>query len=148
MANVSDILGVGPSLEFEGVTYHVKPLTFELQAKFEQWLRRRALKSAQEDFEARQMSRDAYNATLTGIRRDWAGGVYAYGGEVSIDAMKTMPGIKEFLRLSLSKDHPEVDAEFIDRMMEAQMEEVSHALAEANADPLPKTPPTAKSGAA
>ena len=31
MANVSDILGVGPTLEFEGTEYRVAPLTFVIR---------------------------------------------------------------------------------------------------------------------
>lgn len=142
MGDVSKVLGKGSTLEFQGKVYQVAPLTYELQAKFETWLERRAVQAVQKL--KNLYSSEEYSAALAGVNGDIASGKYSFGAPASIAAGRTMPGLKEILRITLNKNHPEVDEAFVDALWDAKEKDLADAMAaieRANPSPLPETPP-------
>jgi len=133
MGETARALGRGPELEFEGRTYEVSPLTFELQARFETWMERRAYESVRRHRAG--VPDEEYYRLLAAVARDSAAGEYSFGSKASVKAGASLPGIRQLLYLGLSKRHPEVDEDFVDRLLGAKMEEAVAVLARANADP-------------
>jgi hypothetical protein len=144
MGQTATTLGIGPTLEFEGKHYRVSPLTWELQAKFETWLEKRALDKVRQH--RNTLPAAEYDTLLKSVMRDIAAGVYSFGGEMSVRASQSIPGAKHLLYLELNKCHPEVDEEFTDRIFQAKLEAVTQALTVANADPKASTPTVTPSG--
>ena len=144
MGDVARALAVGPDIDFEGRTYTLSPLTYELQAKFEVWLERRAVQAVER--QKPYLADDDFRERSARVFVDIAAGVYSFGSPASVQAAGTLPGLKELMRLSLSKKHPDVDAAFVDRLVEAKQKEVGEAFQRANAGPLPSPPPPAAGG--
>ncbi len=145
MADEQRLLGVGSEIEFEGKTYTMAPLTYELQAKYVAWLKKRAVMSIKEQRE--YLTDEEYKEKMDNVDRNMAAGVYGFGGKVCVDSVRSMDGLKELVRLTLAKNYPEVNHEFIDRLFETKMEEATANIKRDNANPLLGTPPTMMTGA-
>lgn len=139
MGDVSQALGAGSSIEFEGQVYQLAPLTYALQAKYETWLERRAVEAVRR--QRSYLDDDEYQQKMTAVDRDIAAGIYSFGSKACQDASRSIHGLKELIRLSLAKNYPEVNHEFVDRLFDTKMQEAANAFMRANADPLPQAPP-------
>lgn len=138
MADEEQVLGMGSEIEFEGRTYRMAPLTFELQAKYVAWLKRQAVEAVRQ--QRSYLTDEEYEKKMDRVDRNIAAGVYAFGSPLCVESSKNLDGMKEIVRLTLAKNHPEVNHEFVDRLLEKQMEEAARAVKRANSDPLPETP--------
>lgn len=134
---ISKALGKGATISFRGKDYELAPLTFGMQAKFEHFLKQRAINFVKEMRD--NYSDEEYRAQLSDIRDKGAAGMYSFGGQVCQDAFKSLPGLKEILRLSLQKNYPaEVTHEFIDALVEEKLQEVQEKIGDVNSDPFTK----------
>lgn len=143
-ADEEQVLGMGTEIEFEGRTYRMAPLTFELQAKYVAWLKRQAVEAIRQ--QRSYLTEEEYDKKMDRVDRNIAAGVYGFGSDLCIQSVKGPDGLKELVRLTLGKNHPEVDHEFVDRLFETKVKEAAAALQRANADPLPETPTTQSAG--
>lgn len=132
MGDTARTLGIGPVIPFEGKDYTVSPLTFREHGKFEVWLERRARDIVRR---ATDITPEQEIRLLNEVTRDAVAGIYSWGGEVCAMASISLHGRKELMRLALSKQHPEVDNELVDRLFEAFFAETEAAMKLANADP-------------
>lgn len=133
------LLGMGAEIEFEGKQWRMASLTYELQAKFVAWLKRRAVDAVRE--QKSYLDPDEYAAKMDKVDQNIAAGVYGFGGEVCVKSSKSIDGLKELVRIALAKNHPEVNHEFVDRLFETKIDEAARVVKRANSGPLPPTPP-------
>lgn len=131
-------LGGGTTLRHNGKTYTISPLTFELQGEFSDFLEQRAWETLER--QKPRLSDEEYYKRWDRLDEKITAGVYAFGGPVCQDAVRTLVGAKELLRLSLKVKHPEVDHEFVDNIFEEKAREANAAIARANPDPLGEGP--------
>lgn len=134
MGQTANLLGVGQTITFEGKEYTLSTMTFDMQAKFETWLERRAMDAVrrQKPF----CDDEEYKELSCRVITDIAAGVYSFGGSKCVEAAKTLPGVKEILYLSLQKNHKNIDRETVDRMVAEKISEIAAALSQSN----PQTP--------
>jgi hypothetical protein len=135
MAEFSRALDQGSTLEFEGKTYRLAPLTFLSFAAFEQWMIRRAWRAAEQS--AKWLPVHLAEARLDAVTRDVAAGVFSWGSRLCGEASQTAPGQKYLLFLMLAGDPAnEATEELADRIMEEKYREAAAKIAEAHHDPF------------
>lgn len=130
MAELAQALGVGPEFVYEGKAYRLKPLTLVHYAMFESWLERQAweaLKRARPTLSAQE-----HEDALSRVTKDIASGAYGYGGDAFAKAVHSLAGMKRLALLSLRDEHPEVGEEFVDRLFEHQLSEITRLMVESN----------------
>lgn len=135
------VLGMGSEIEFEGKTWRMAPFTYEIQALFSAWLKKRAVMGVKE--QRSYLTDEEYAAKMDKVDQNIAGGVYGFGGEVCVKASQSMDGLKELLYITLHKTHPEVDRDFVERLFNDKLmnAEAMRAIQRANSDPLSPRPP-------
>lgn len=147
MGDISKALGEPVPFQFRDTTYQLSPLTFALQAKFEFWLEGRAFEALERQRE--NMPAEEYEKRYAALLGDVVGGVYSFGGDVSIKAAKSLPGLKELLYISLSARHPKATRAFVDEIFEDKMKEAAAAVNAVNQDATdPQKPPVVPTPAA
>lgn len=141
MADEEKVLGMGSEIEFEGKTWRMAPFTYEIQALYSAWLKKRAVMGVKE--QRAYLSDEEYNAKMDKVDQNIAAGVYGFGGEVCVKSSQSMDGLKELLYITLHKNHPDVDRAFIDRLFMDKLiqAEALAAIQRANSDPLSPRPP-------
>lgn len=139
MGSTAKALGLGPTFEFEGDAYELKPLTFDGQARIEVELERTARERVKRS--ARYQSAAEVKEQLAEVNMDIATGQYEWGSAAMSKFLHSLSGLKLVLRLQMkTADGRDVDEETVDRFLTAKMEEAAALLAEANdpgdSDPL------------
>jgi hypothetical protein len=129
MGEISRALGQGSSLEFNGQTYPLAPLEYDIQAAFEIWLEGRAWAGYYRS--ARFLKPDDQVQLMKETARDIAGCVYSFGAEISGKALQGPPGQKYMLFLLMKKAQlptgPDVTEKLIDEIWQSKwLEAMAH----------------------
>jgi hypothetical protein len=135
MGEISRALDMGEEITHGGRTYRVRPLTYEGQAFFEMWLRRRAYEAA---VRLAQFSGSAAaEKAILAIPDKDAAGVYDWGGELCGQAAQSPQGQIELLALMMmdQKSDGEEVRRAAKEIMEAKWAEALRKMGAANADP-------------
>lgn len=142
MSDTTTMLGVGPTIEFEGQQLQVKPLNYLRIGQFEVWLEGK-MYAAVERHKARWPDGE-YQARMSQVARDIAGGACAWDGEHAYKAIRTERGFLEALYLTFLKadDTPGLPREAIERLYREKGEEVAGTFFRVNFPP--KVPPPTK----
>lgn len=140
-ADEGTVLGKGSAIEFGGKTYKFSPITYDIQAEYTTWLKRRAVEEVRE--QKSYLTPEEYERKMDRVDRNRAAGVYSFAGELCRESVHSLEGLKYLVFLTLKSNHPEVDMAFIDQMFESKeiMEQASRAIKSANSDPLGVSPP-------
>lgn len=109
--------GAGCSLEIGGEMWILSWPTKGMQAKYEDWLERRARKAALAW--ADDLDEDAYQGMLARVNGEIAAGKYTFGQPACLAAMKTADGFLELMRLLLEPKHPRITTEKVRQLLEA-----------------------------
>lgn len=112
-------LGLGPEFTFEGQTYKLAPLQIQHYAQFSAWLERRAFEAVERAQAV--LAPAAFDAALARVTRDCATGVYDYGTDTYAAAVVSPPGFKRLLLYALQVHQPQLDEEFVERLVAAKL---------------------------
>jgi hypothetical protein len=146
MAEISRALGLGSSFEHKGKTYTCSPWTYKIQGEFERYLEEYAIRTAKR---MRQfLTQDEYSDLVAKTQKDIAEGYYAFGSPPCMRAMQTLTHFKKILHLCLSPNHPDIEMETVDELVQNRLEEMMSKVGEANQDPNPNGPEAAQTQAA
>lgn len=125
-STLADILGVSDELTYDGKVYKLSELSLEGRAKFSRWLERRARDEAIRG--SANLPSDQQDRYLRVVSRDIAAGVYEFGGEVSVAALREPAGRRYIVYLSLLENHPDADEELAEKLIENRMREIAAIL--------------------
>jgi hypothetical protein len=138
IAGLAEILNAPAEIEHNGRTYQVGDLTLLGRAKFERWLKDRAVN------EALRVSEDAPEAArrmlLSEVAQDIASGVYDFGGSACVKAMAQRAGGSYALFLAMEQHDPTVELADAEALYDAKIAERLQLYEKACADPLPGGP--------
>ncbi len=124
MGQTAAALGVGVEIKVGNKTYTVaSPFTYEVQAKFENWLADRAMMAVLHRKHILQVGGD-YGPALAAVARDVATFQYDFLGEAAQKAANTDPGTKRLFLYCLQVNHPEVGEEFVESLVNERREEI------------------------
>jgi len=142
MAEISKALGLGSTFEHQGKSYTCSPWTYKIQGEFERYLEEYAVKAAKR---MRQyLTQQEYGDLIAQTQKDIAEGYYAFGNGPCMRAMQTLTHFKKILHLCLSVNHPEIEMETVDELVQNRLEEMMEKVGEANQDPNPNGPEAAQ----
>jgi hypothetical protein len=133
---LSDLLATPDEITYKGRVYKLAPLSIAHRAQFSRWLERRAREDAARA--AVDLPDDAATKYMRTVSQDIASGAYDWGGPVSMAALAGMPGMRKMLMLRLQDNHPEVDEEFTEKMIEEILAQKLNALVRAVEENDPK----------
>lgn len=143
MAEISKALGLGSSFTHEGKTYTCSPWTYKIQGEFERYLEDHAIRTAKR---MRQyLNQEEYSDLIAKTQKDIAEGYYAFGASPCMRAMQTLTHFKKILQLCLIVNHPDIDMEFVDELVQNRLEEMMSKVGEANNDPNQNGPEATQS---
>jgi hypothetical protein len=146
MAEISKALGLGSTFEHNGVKYTCSPWTYKIQGDFEKYLEDTAVKTAKR---MRQyLTQTEYAELIAQTQKDIAEGYYAFGSAPCMRAMQTLTHFKKILHICLLPNHPEIEIDTIDDLVQTRLEEMMEKVGEANTDPNPNGPEAAQNQAA
>ena len=106
MPSLAEVINSATEFEFEGRKYTFVELDVEHMGKYTEWLRQRALITAEQLF--RNSSTELMEAKNQ-ILRDSAAGVYDYGNKVCIESLGTLEGKAKHLELSAMQAGGDLD---------------------------------------
>jgi hypothetical protein len=144
MGLISKIFGLGYQFEFEGQEYNLPPWTYKIQGLYERYLEKEAVEAAKRM--GAHLSPDQARKLLQDVGRDIAAGVYTFGGEEVQLSFACQKHFTQLVYLMLQQEHPTIDRKLVERMVEAELEEMMDRVSAANADPT--TPGTVLATAA
>ena len=133
MSAIAALLAEPAIYSFRGKDYSVHPWTFEIQGKFEQYLRRYAI-DRHHEIVGLLAPADSDKA-LGLLMRDINAGKYTFGGELCGEALDSPVHIRFMFFLCLKKHHPEVTRENVDEMAREDYGGMIRAMNVANTDP-------------
>jgi len=146
MAEISRALGLGSSFEHDGKTYTCSPWTYKIQGEFERYLEDHAVRIAKR---MRQyLTAEEYSDLIAKTQKDIAEGYYAFGSPPCMRAMQTLTHFKKILFLCLTPNHPEIEINIVDELVQSRLEEMMNKVGEANNDPNPNGPEATQNQAA
>jgi hypothetical protein len=119
-------------------TYLLSPLTYNDQAAFELFLRKRALVALEQMRPV--LPETEYDKRFNDLLDRFAAGEYAFGGKLSAKAAVTVDGVKQLFYLAAKQNHPDITQETVDQIFEAKAKEAAATLGAVNADPLLQPP--------
>jgi hypothetical protein len=114
MSEMATVLGMPQVVHFENMDYKVHPRTFEIEALFELWLEKQALRAIERH--AVHMGPVWREEQMTAWRRDCASRVYSFGAPETVSAPFNPPGEKYLAYLMLVKHNTNVTEELVERM--------------------------------
>ena len=133
MSAIADALALEETIEFKGLVYTIKPLTYYSLGKFSTWLEANACAFAER---AKQfLSADSMKGLLRGIASDVACRLYEPGGAYFLKAEQSREGQMKLLELCLTG--PDIGPELVAELWleEGKREEALAKLAKLNSDP-------------
>ena len=146
MAEISKALGLGSSFEHDGKTYTCAPWTYKIQGEFERYLEDYSVRAAKR---MRQyLTQTEYAELIAQTQKDLAEGYYAFGAGPCMRAMQTLTHFKKILHICLSVNHPGIETEVVDELVQNRLEEMMEKVGEANQDPNQNGPEAAQNQAA
>lgn len=107
---IADLLSVDTELVIDGQTYKVHPPTLLEQGKFQRWLEQRARESVDRATYLDEAARDRGQNRVT---TDVAAGLYEWGGEVALTALRSKDGVAKLIEIILGVPEPTARA-FVD----------------------------------
>ncbi len=156
MSDVSTTLGLFDPFVYEGTEYKIERRKFRTEGVFELWLK----KQARDDLRNLWADLPEYTEMLRIFQQDCAAQVYAFTSWNSLRAQGTLPGIVERCYLDLIQANPRATRDLVRKIfedpngtptgktaedgspeIETFADELVRRLREANAPPLPRTPP-------
>lgn len=143
MGEHADALGLGKTLEHEGKVYTFSPCDQTLKGRFEVWMEGRAWK--RNERQAQHLSPVEHERRRQQLSRDIDSGVYSWESEVWAQAVNTVEGRVQLLKLSLEAAHPRITDEEVAKLYGTRRDdcnEILHWLA----DPPNSQPRPAQSG--
>jgi len=138
MTSTAAALGIGTTLDHEGVSYRFSPWTYKIQGEFERHLEDHALKTIKRM--KVYCSDGEYRELLASVHRDISSGYYNFGGPAVAQAMTTLHHLVVLVTLCLKPNHPDISAATVEAILKKQMEEVLDKMSAANADPNATSP--------
>ncbi len=128
--SISDLLEVGSAFEFGGVTYQLRRPTLIEQARFSQWLKDEAKAEA-----GRGDLPDDVRANLfRSVMRDIGEKYYEVDSPGYVAALQVPAGFSRLLFFTLLTDHPEIQPEMVDAMLQHGLKEKFAQLVAAESD--------------
>jgi hypothetical protein len=134
VGDVAQVLGRGSSIQFEGESYELKPLTYDRIGQFEVWLEERALAAVERH--QKRCGPGEYRERMAQAHRDIAACLYSWGGALCWQALNSDRGFCHALYLTLAGS-AEVTPEWVKRLYTEQGETVAALFFGAN---FPKAP--------
>lgn len=136
--SLADVLNAPAEIEHNGRAYRVGELSLLGRARFERWLKDRAVN------EALRVSEDAPESArrllLSEVNQDIAAGVYDFGGSACVKAMAQRAGGVQALYLAMEQHDEMVTVEEAESLYDAKIAERLALIEKACADPLPGGP--------
>ena len=140
MAEISKALGLGSSFDHKGKTYTCSPWTYQIQGEFEKYLEEVSIKTAKRM--RVYLTQVEYQELIAQTQKDIAEGYYAFGSPPCMRAMQTLTHFKKILHICLLPNHPDIEIDTIDDLVQTRLEEMMNKVGEANTDPNPNGPET------
>lgn len=135
MGATAAALNIGVEIKHGAKTYTLaSPFTYEVQAKFEQWLGDRAMDAVRHRKHILRTPED-FGAALAAVARDIAAFAYDFMGDTAQKAAQTDPGVKRLFLYCLQVNHPEADEELVEAIIKDRKDEVVSKLQQAAATP-------------
>lgn len=134
MGQISQSLGLGSELEFEGTVYKLSPWSYKIQGEFELYLQRKAVDAVRSLRPV--LSQEEYDERMDRVVRDINVGVYTFGSKEVAAAMNSLPHLKHLFLLQLKHaGQLQATSALVDKVFEAAADLAIQKMAEAVADP-------------
>lgn len=147
MSEIARALAAEGSFDWEGKTYRLAPMTYDVISLWEDYLAGRAWKEMERS--ARHLTAAEFDRQARGLREDLAAGNYGFFSRVSDQARQTWEGLIEIASIRVIVAHADLDPIFVRKMVRKIQEhhaekwaELKRKMEEADHDPNPPAPET------
>jgi hypothetical protein len=128
---LTDLLNTPSTIDFEGLTLHLRQPRLEEIAKFTAWLEQNAREAAGR---AEDLPASVHAALYAAVTRDIATKYYHWGGDASIAALSTPAGLAKLLSIIFAGDGHQLDVTTCERLVMLKMKEIAAHLTTAEED--------------
>lgn len=140
MGQIARSLGTPKTFEFEGKSYKISPWTYDILARFEDYLETDALRNMKKM--RPYLTDEEYKDLAHKTRQDLDSDRYTFGGEAIKEQLKSTSHLKVLTLFCLQIEHPQLDLNFFKEVEKEpeKFQELIELMFEANADPNVQDP--------